>query len=99
MLERIVRGSALALVAGIALAGCSSLSKNGRQQAAQQKYLRRIRETRLTEQKRIIADKNRALAVPMAPSGWSTNVTLDPAESPASSPTETAAPENPPANP
>ena len=92
-----MRGSALALVACIALSGCSSLSKDGRQQAAQRKYLRKIREDRLAEQKRIITDKNRVLATPTIPSGWATNVTLDPGESPAPAPTEPAAPENTPA--
>lgn len=87
----------MTLVACIALSGCSSLSKDERQQAAQRKQLRKAREARMTDQKRIIADKNRALATPTVPGGWSTNVTLDPVESPAPSPTEPAAPENTPA--
>jgi uncharacterized lipoprotein len=99
MLERIIRGSAITLVACIALSGCSSLSKSERQQAAQQKHLRKIREARLNEKKAMIAEKNRALTAPMAPSGWATNVIMDPVELPAPSPTETAAPENTPANP
>jgi hypothetical protein len=99
MLERIVRGAAMTLIACIALSGCSSLSKSERQQAAQRKHLRKIREERLNEQRKMIAEKNRALATPMAPSGWATNVIMDPAELPAPSPTETTAPENTPANP
>jgi hypothetical protein len=99
MLERIIRGSAMTLVACIALSGCSSFSKTERQQAAQRKHLRKIREERLNEQKAMIAEKNRALTTPMAPSGWATNVIMDPVELPAPSPTETAAPENTPANP
>jgi hypothetical protein len=99
MLERIIRGSALTLVACIALSGCSSFSKTERQQAAQRKYIRKMREARLNEQRKIIAEKNRALSTPPAPSGWATNVIMDPAELPAPSPTETAPPENTPANP
>lgn len=82
----------MTLVACIALSGCSSLSKDERQQAAQRKQLRKAREARMTEQKKIIANKNRALATPTVPGAWSTNVTLDPVESP-----EPAAPENTPA--
>jgi hypothetical protein len=99
MLERIIRGSTLALVACIALSGCSSLSKSQRQQAAQLKHIRKMREARLKDKRKVIAEKNRALSTPLAPSGWATNVIMDPAALPASSPTETAAPENTPANP
>jgi uncharacterized protein YceK len=99
MLERIIRGLSLTLVACIALSGCSSLSKSERQQAAQRKYIRKMREARLNEKRKMIAEKNRALTTPMAPSGWATNVIMDPAELPAPSPAETAAPENTPVNP
>jgi hypothetical protein len=99
MLERIIRGSALTLVACIALSGCSSFSKTGRQQAAQRKYLRKIREARRTEQRQIIVEKTRALSNPPAPGGWATNVTMDPAQLPPSAPPETAAPEKAPESP
>ena len=85
----------MTLIACLALSGCSSLSKSGRQQAAQRKHIRKIREEQLNEKRKIIAEKNRALSSPPAPSGWATNVIMDPAELPAPSPPETAAPENP----
>lgn len=85
----------MTLIACLALSGCSSLSKSGRQQAAQRKYIRKMREEQLNEKRKIIAEKNRALSSPPAPSGWATNVIMDPAELPAPSPPETAVPENP----
>jgi hypothetical protein len=97
MLKRIVRGSAMVLIACLAFSGCSSLSKSGRQQAAQRKYIRKMREDQLNEKRKIIAEKNRALSSPPPPSGWATNVIMDPAELPAPSPTESAASENTPA--
>jgi hypothetical protein len=99
MLERIIRGSALTLVACIALSGCSSLSKSGRQQTAQLKHIRKIREARLKEKRHIIVKKNRALSTPPAPSGWATNVIMDPAQLPPPAPPETAAPEKAPESP
>lgn len=62
MLGRILRLLIIALLGSSALAGCSSMSKSGRQQAAYARYVKKFSHNRVKQK-----TKFKAVKVPKAP--------------------------------
>jgi hypothetical protein len=77
MLELIKKFSALLLLACLVFPGCSSFSKQGRQQAAYRNHVRKIQNDHKKQLAKATKKANRPLSKAMTPSAPKVSVSLD----------------------